>query len=124
MDAKVDSRFGSSGFGSLQKPRARHHDRTRRADAQPDQVEERGVGAVAHADVVFMQHDPALRLRGAHVRIPFFRTAYCVAGRPKSVPDVMELNRLANRSEPGGVAQLDWMETRNLYPRQSHFAGF
>ena len=54
------------------------------------QLEEGGVGAVAHADIVFMEHEAALGSGRAHRRPSFRRRLACEAGRPKFVPEVME----------------------------------
>ena len=66
MHAEVDARIARGGFGEFEEPGAGHHDGAGAADAELHQLEESGVGAVAHADIVFMQHQPAFGFGRAH----------------------------------------------------------
>ena len=57
VHADIKRRIARLHVGQLRKPRARHHHRASGADAAFTEVEERRVGAVAHAEIVGMNDD-------------------------------------------------------------------
>ena len=56
VHADVERRVGRGDLGGLGEPRAGHHHRARAAGAELRQLDEGGVGAMAHADVVLVDH--------------------------------------------------------------------
>ena len=90
VDADVERRIACGGFRELEEPGAGRHDGAGTADARLHQLEEGGVGAVAHADIVFVKHEAAPGAGRAHRLASFLWTQACVSGRPKFVPEIME----------------------------------
>ena len=67
MDAKIERRISGGDLRDFEEPGAGYHHRRRNCRRQSlAQLEEGGVGAVAHADIVLVQHQPAFGFGHAH----------------------------------------------------------